>query len=92
MIHDSTPHRVFKISELTRLIASQLVHTNKKLSAANLVCACRYLEGPVLSTLWESQWSLCTLLRALPEETWDFKNLEPLGDCVVCSLDPRLKK
>ena len=69
LYHDSTPYRVFKIGELTRLIASQLIPHHKK-SAVNLACACRYLEEPVLSTLWETQWSLCTLLETLPRNTW----------------------
>jgi len=86
MIHDSTPHRVLKISELTRHIASQLVLTHSRRSTVNLACACRCLEEPVLSTLWETQWSLITLLRVLPKETWEFKHLE-LGDNMVCDLN-----
>jgi len=50
MTHDSTPHRIFKISELTRLIASELVPISRK-STVNLACACRSLEEPNLSTL-----------------------------------------
>ena len=38
----------------------------------NLACASRYLEEPVLSTLWEKQFSLCTLLRVLPGDTWEY--------------------
>jgi len=70
MVHDSTPCRTFKISELTRLIATQLVFISRK-SAVNLACACRSLEEPVLSTLWETQSSLCTLLEVFPEKTWE---------------------
>ena len=66
MIHDNAPLRVFKISELTRAIASQLVPISRK-SVANLACACRCLEEPVLSTLWETQESLSILLEVLPE-------------------------
>jgi len=83
MIHDNMPNRVFKISELTRLIASQLVLISQK-STVNLACACRCLEEPVLSTLWETQSVLHTLLEVLPEETWDFEYLEKH---VVCDLD-----
>jgi len=71
MMHDSTPLRVFNISELTRVITSQLVLVSRR-SAVNLACACRRLEEPVLSTLWETQPSLCTLLKTLPEYTWDW--------------------
>ena len=93
MIHDSTPHRALKISELTRLIASQLVLTHSRKSAVNLACACRCLEEPVLSTLWETQSSLFTLLRVLPKETWGFKHLKFGGKMVrgFNSLQERLK-
>ena len=69
MNHDNTSHRVFKIGELTRLVASQLVSISQR-SAVNLACACRCLEEPVLSTLWETQPLLYTLLMTLPEDTW----------------------
>ena len=85
MTYDDTSHRIFKISELTRLIASQLV-LNSRQSAVNLACACRYLEEPVLSMVWETQRSLCTLLKVLPEGTWDYEC--PLyGVHVVRDLD-----
>ena len=72
MIHDSTPHRIFKISELTRAITSQLLPVSQG-SAVNLACACRYLEEPVLSTLWETQESLCVLVEVFPEDTWSWE-------------------
>ena len=71
MIHDSTPYRVIKISELTRLIASQLVLIDARKSAVNLACGCQSLEESILSTLWETQWPLLTLLEVLPEQTWE---------------------
>jgi len=84
MTHDSIAlHRTFKISELTRTIASQLISVSRG-SAVNLALVCRYLEEPVLSTLWEEQRSLYTLLRVLPEETWYFEYY----DHWVCLLDP----
>ena len=91
MIHDNTSHRIFRISELTRLIASQLVPTSLK-STANLARACRCLEEPVLSTLWETQWSLCTLLSVLPEEIWDYEYQPELHADVVRRLDLLLEE
>jgi len=82
MIHDSTPHRIFRISELTSLIASQLVLISSK-STVNLACACRHLEDPVLSSLWQTQSWLNTLLKVLPKETWDCDDLAS-GESVVC--------
>ena len=88
MTHDSTPHRIFKISELTRLIASQLVLISRR-STMNLACTCRALEEPTLSTLWETQRSLFTLLKVLPREN---RKYQPLrlgpGKRVVRGLDP----
>jgi hypothetical protein len=90
MIHGSASHRVFKISELARLIAGQLILIRRK-SSVNLACACRYLEEPILSTLWETQRSLPTLLQVLPEETWDCEYPEP-GEHVVRGLDLPLEE
>ena len=81
MIHNSASHRIFKISELARLIAGQIVSIDRR-TIVN--CVCRYLEEPVLSTLWEKQSSLFTLLRVLPEETWECEYPMP-GRCVVRS-------
>ena len=90
MIHDSTPYHVLNISELTRLIASQLVLMGAENSAVNLACACRSLEEPVLSTLWETQWSFFTLLEVLPEGTWELRHLEP-GENLVRGLNSPLE-
>ena len=75
MIDDNMPHRVFKISELTRVIASHLTPAGSG-SAVNPACSCRCLEEPVLSTLWETQPSLQTLLKVLPEETSGISNIQ----------------
>jgi len=69
MIQDSASHGALKIGELTRVIPGYLVSINQE-SAVNLACACRYLEEPVLSTLWETQPFLHPLLMMLPEDTW----------------------
>jgi len=75
MTHDGTPHRVLKIGELARLITSQLIVIRGKTSAVNLACACRYLEEPVLSALWETQQSLRTHLEVLPGENCDYEGV-----------------
>ena len=87
MIHDSTPYRVLKISELTRLIASQLVLIGGGKSAVSFARACRSLEEPILSTLWETQSSLTILLKVLPEETRMCQRIKP-GSYVVRGFDP----
>ena len=87
MIHDSAPHRVLKISELTRHIAGQLVlRAASRKSAVDLACTCRSLEEPVLSTLWETQSSLFTLLGVLPKETWELR-YQKFDKSMVCGPD-----
>ena len=81
MNHDSPSHRIFKITEMTRSIASQLIPIGGE-SAVNLACACRYLEEPVLSTLWETQRSFETLLEVLPKETWEYIHVGHCGRAV----------
>ena len=56
----------------------------------NLACVSRYLEEPVLSTLWEGQPSLCTLLKVLPGDVWKFEKEEDGGIPVVRDLEPSL--
>jgi len=87
MIQDSARYRVLNISELARHIASHLVLINAEGSAVNLACACRSLEEPILSTLWDKQSSLCTLLEVLPEEN---RVSHPI-QYPVCGLDPQLE-
>ena len=72
-IHDSAPNCLFSISELTRLIAGQLTLISQE-STVSLACACRRLEEPALSTLWETQSSLFTVLAVLLDEPQDWKN------------------
>ena len=74
MIGDNTPERVFKIGELARVIARHLILVSPE-STVNLACACRYLEEPVLSTLWETQSSWSVLLETLPSNTWGWEYL-----------------
>jgi len=85
MIHDSTPYRVLKISELARFIAGQLILIHARNSAVNLACACRSFEEPILSTLWETQWSLIILLKVLPEEICKFNSEKVVP--VVCGFN-----
>ena len=69
MTSDSAAHRVLKTSEITRPVASQLILIAGLKSVVNFACACRHLEAPVLSTLWETQSSIRTLLRVFPSGT-----------------------
>ena len=87
MIDGSTPHRVLKIGELTRLITSQLIDLEGRKSAVNLACASRYLEEPVLSTLWEGQPWLTILLKVLPGGNYHFEDSTPDKNEVVRNLD-----
>ena len=61
----NTHHRIFEIDELVGLISRHLVSTHYP-SAVSLACACRFLEEPALSSLWELQNSFTTLIGVLP--------------------------
>ena len=75
-MHIGAPHRIFEISELTTLIASQLALISQK-STLNLACTCRNLEEPALRLLWQTQPLLDTLLKVLPKDTWRCDNPGP---------------
>jgi len=96
MVDDNAPNRVFMIDELARLIAGQLVLISQN-SAVSLACTCRYLEEPVLSTLWETQVSFDILLEVLPEDTWYYEENwcyehQTYDPSLVCGLDYPLEK
>lgn len=86
MTPSSIPSRVSRITELTRLIAGQLVLISPK-SVVNFARTCRHIEEPALSTLWETQQSLRVLLEVLPEETLERGRLA-FGEPAVRSPDP----
>ena len=90
-VDTTATHRVLKIGELTRLIASQLVLISQK-SAVDLACSSQYLEEPVLSTLWETQSSFCTLLEVLPRQTWHIQGGGAGWDSTVRGLNLLLEK
>ena len=94
MTYDTTPHHVFKIGELARLIANQLILISLE-NVLNLACVCWHLEEPALNTLWEAQESLYTLLKVLPQGTWYIEDgkvpYEPVVRHLDLSLDQTLK-
>jgi len=90
-VDTTATHRVLKIGELTRLIAGQLVLISRK-SAVDLACSSRYLEEPVLSTLWEIQSSFCTLPEVLPGQTWHIRDEHTNWDSTVRGLNLLLEK
>jgi len=86
MLGDNASHRVFKISELSRAIASHLIPISPE-STVNLARTCRYLEEPVLSALWEEQSWVVVLLKVLPEGSLDHKYIESSSGWEVCGWD-----
>ena len=86
MIGDGAPHRVLKISELSRAVAGQLIHISRG-STVSLARTCRYLEEPVLSVLWGQQSRVEALLEMLPEGVWNRRYRTRLSAEEVRSLD-----
>lgn len=75
MASKATPHRIFEIGELTRMIAVELILLSRR-STVNFACTSRGLKELVLGALWARQSSLFTLLMMLPDGTLDCQSLE----------------
>ena len=89
MVSDGAPHRVFKISELSSAIASQLIPISRG-STVNLARTCRYLEEPVLGALWGEQPWVVILLKVLPGGL-DRKYIMSKNGWEVCGRDVSLE-
>jgi len=64
-------HACLNVDEIVRLIASELVASGAKATAAILACCCKSFEDPVLDALWETQDRLRPLLKSFPEDVWN---------------------
>ena len=63
-------HQCFKVDEILRLFAGELVASGAKAAAVSLACCRRSFEEPVLDVLWGAQTRLFPLLKALPGDVW----------------------
>ena len=75
-------HPCLHVDEIVKLVASELVASKSKASAAALARCCRGFEDSVLDSIWEDPGWLTNLLRVFPKDVWDYREYE-VCLCVV---------
>jgi len=63
-------HACLNVDEILRLIALELVASERKATAVGLVCCCKGFEDLVLDALWTTQDQLFPLLESFPGDVW----------------------
>ena len=63
-------HRCLNVDEIVRLIAYELVESERKATAVCLACCRKSFEDPVLDELWAAQDELSPLFKCLPGDVW----------------------
>ena len=76
-------HPCLRVDEIVRLVASELVASGSKGTAAALARCCKGFEDPVLDSLWEDGGWLAKLLGVLPKDAWDCREDSVSLFCVV---------
>jgi len=66
---------------MVRLLASDLKHCEASASALALACCSKRLGDIVLDSLWEQVDGLVRLMRCLPPETWELREVEGTSYC-----------
>ena len=61
----------FRVDEILRLFACELVESEANATAAALAYCCKSFEEPVLDALWEKQERLIPLLKCIPQDVWE---------------------
>ena len=64
-------HACLHVDEIVRLIAWELVSSERRATAVAMACCCQSFEDPALDALWETQYQLIPLLKTFPEDVWD---------------------
>ena len=76
-------HSCLRVDEIVRLVASELVASESKATAAALARCCKSFEDPVLDSLWEDAGWLTKLLGVFPKEVWDYRENNVCLSCVL---------
>ena len=69
-------HLCLHVDEILRLIASELVASKCKATAAALARCCKIFEDPVLDSLWENQEWLIPVLKIFPKDVWNCREAD----------------
>jgi len=64
-------HHCLGVDEILRLLAYELVASEAKATAVALACCDKNFEDPVLDALWGTQDRLTPLLKCFPQEVWE---------------------
>ena len=84
-------HPCLGVDEILRLIASELVTSGTKATAAALACCCKSFEDPMLDALWRKQYELTPLLKCFPQDVWNEED-ESFVSQVIAFIFPALKR
>jgi hypothetical protein len=71
--YDHAMHDCFRIPEISRMICSELLHTESQEALASLAQTCRTLEDPALEKLWYYQEGLVPVMKTFPSDLWEIK-------------------
>ena len=78
-------HPCLHVDEIVTLVASELVASDSKASAAALARCCRGFEDPVLDPIWEDPGWLTNLLSVFPKDVWNYRE-DKVCLCVVTTF------
>ena len=79
-------HPCLSVDEIVRLIACELVASERRATTVALACCCKIFEDPALDALWETQDELLPLLQSLPGDVWDGEENVGVPTTYVLSL------
>jgi hypothetical protein len=77
-------HPCLRVDEIVRLVASELVASKSKATAAALARCCKIFEDPALDSLWGDVHSLFSVLSILPEGGPDYEDDRDDNVCLCC--------
>ena len=63
-------HHCLNVDEIVRLIALELVASERKATAVNLACCRKSFEDPAMDALWARQDGLRLLFKPFPGDVW----------------------
>ena len=82
------PHRALVVDEILREVTTWLIQIHYP-TIVSLACCAKFLEEPALSTLWDCQETLPTLIKTLPPDSWELHTGE--AENIIVRGSPRLR-
>lgn len=78
-------HRCWRLDEIVRTIAANLVLDKAKASAVSLASCSKSLEEHALGEVWRSLSSLAPLVKCFPPDAWETRD-EKLASVSIHSV------